>query len=101
MNPSGFRAQPMNSVKGSFEHETIARSIMVILARTGDMWRQLGWNEYEAERLKDKGFSRREQSYFNDVVGFTESEQVARLFSPVWKTATEARADTDANAEGR
>lgn len=93
MTPRAFRDQPMNSVKQKSEAETVARSIMIILARNGNEWRLLGWDEYEAERRKDGHFTMSEQPYFNDVVMYTESEQTARLFSPVWHDITAPVAD--------
>lgn len=85
MSPNNFKVQPMNSVMHKSEAETVARNIMVILSRTGNTWRLLPWNEYKAERRNDNNFTMSEQSYFNNVIDYTSSEQAARLFSPVWK----------------
>lgn len=99
MKPGDFmRIGPMNSVRQVAEAETVARSIMIILARNGNEWRSLSWSEYEVERRKDGHFTMSEQSYFDDVVDFTVSEQVARLFSPFWKAVT-AQSD-DAAQDG-
>ena len=60
---------------------------MKILNRTGNTWRELTWEEYKKERLKDfySGFSAREQFYFDNVIGFCKSPDTAVLFSNVWK----------------
>jgi len=36
MKPSDFTTQPMGSVLGKYEAETVAKNIMLILKRTGD-----------------------------------------------------------------
>ena len=76
----------MGSVLQKSEAETVARNIMVILARTGDEWRTLTWEEYETERKKDAntGFSHIEKGYFNQVIPYCKSADTAVLFSPVW-----------------
>lgn len=84
MKPSNFTTYPWNSTAQKSEAETVAKNIMLILARTGNEWRPLGWNEYKAERLADGNFSERERPYFDQVVGFCESENAAVLFSPTW-----------------
>lgn len=85
MNPSNFKSKPMNSVKQKSETETIARNIMVILSRTGDEWREVSWDEYKAERLKDGEFSEwAERPHFEAAIPYTTSEANARRFSPVW-----------------
>lgn len=90
MNPEDFTVQPMNSIRRKSEAETVARNIMVILARNGNKWRLLGWNEYETERRKDGDFTMSEQSYFDAVYIHTETEQAARRFSPVWQNVAAA-----------
>lgn len=74
----------MNSVLQKSEAETVARNIMVILARTGDYFRNLTWQEYKKERKKDGNFSENERSYFDQVIKYCQSEDDAILFSPVW-----------------
>ena len=81
MKPSDFaKVHPWSSVKGTSEHETVCKSIMIILSRTGDKWRRLSQKEYE----KDGNWSDREYGFFQEVVGFTKSEDTAVLFSPKW-----------------
>ena len=57
MNPSDFCIKPWNSVLAKCEAEVVACNIMVILKRTGDTWRRLTVEEYEAERLKDGNYT--------------------------------------------
>lgn len=87
LTPKDFATRsPMASVLGKAEAETVARNIMVILARTGNEWRQLGWNEYERERNQDGNFDAvAEKHYFDRVIIYTESPIVARVFAPGWK----------------
>ncbi len=91
MKPSKLiNVSPMGSIARKSEAETVARNIIIILSRTGDEWRKLSWEEYRQERIeKGRGFSEREQPYFEQVVDYTVSEQTARLFSPGWKEAAE------------
>lgn len=84
MLPSNFKKHPYNSVMNKSEAETIARNIMVILSRTGDKFRQLSWDEYKTERLKDGDFTEREKAYFDKVVSRCSSVETALHFSPTW-----------------
>lgn len=84
MKPSNFKTFPWSSIFEKHEAETIACNIMVILSRTGDTWRKLEWEEYEAERLKDGGFSMREATFFNQVIDYTTSADQAAKFSKTW-----------------
>lgn len=90
--PCDFRTHPYDSVLKKTEAEVIARNIMVILARTGDTFRPLDWEEYERERRADAktdkggGFrAYKEKPFFDKVVGYCESEETARKFSPAWR----------------
>lgn len=85
MNPSDFTTYPWSSVLQNSESETIAQNIMVILKRTGNIWRELPWEEYKEERLKDNNFSERERVYFEKVQPYTVSEDMARIFYAKWK----------------
>lgn len=85
MLPGDFATFPYDSVTQNTEHEVIARNIMIILARTGNIWRNLSWEEYVQERIKDGGYCYNEKSMFDKVVGYCVSEDAARLFSPSWK----------------
>ena len=60
--PSDFKVFPWSSVSKNSETETIAQNIMIILSRTGNEFRELSWDEYKEERLKDGGFSDRERA---------------------------------------
>lgn len=91
VKPSNFSFQPWGSVLQKSEAETIAANIMVILKRTGDTWRELTWEEYKEERLKDGKFTEGEKYYFDKVIGYCKSADSAILFSPNWaaiKSAT-------------
>lgn len=85
LKPSRFASiHPFDSVFGSFEHEIVAKNIMVILSRSGDVFRSLSCEEYERERLKDGNFSLREELFFKDVIGYCKSPDTAVLFCKVW-----------------
>lgn len=84
-SPSHFKnTSPMGSVIGKSEAETVARNIMVILSRTGDVFRPLSWDEYKTERMKDGNFSEKERRYFDQVIGYCKSADTAVLFCPGW-----------------
>lgn len=84
MKPIVFTNEPVGSIAGKAEAETVARNIMIILTRTGNEFRLLPWDEYKEHRLKDGGFSEDEKMYFDQVVKFCRSPQTAELFSPAW-----------------
>ena len=83
--PSDFTEYPWDSVLQQSEAETIARNIMVILTRTGNTFRELSWEEYRVERLKDGSFREQEKHYFDMVIKYCKSEDIAIIFSKVWK----------------
>ena len=83
--PSDFMEYPWSSVEEKCEAEIVARNVMAILGRTGDVWRKLSWTEYRLERKKDGDFSSLERSYFESVRPYTVSEEKARSFSEVWR----------------
>ena len=85
MKPSDFlHDDPYDSALQNSECETIARNIIVILKRTGDEFRELSFEEYKAEREKDKAFSQREKSYFDKVNPYCKDEESAKSFSNHW-----------------
>lgn len=90
MKPSNYTNAPMGSVAQKAEPEWVAQNIMKILARTGDTWRVLSWEEYMEERLKDSatdkggGFSRYEQKYFDMVIDYCASPESANRFCKDW-----------------
>ncbi len=53
---------------------------MAILARTGNEWRSLSWEEYRTERQKDGNFSEEERPHFDQVSKYCESAEDANLF---------------------
>lgn len=87
--PSDFvDVKPFDSVLQNSECETIARNIMVILNRLGNVWRHLEWHEYEEARKKDTfdytGI-KAEQTYFEKVVKYTNHWQSAACFCDAWE----------------
>ena len=85
MKPKNFCIYPWSSVAKKSEAEVVARNIMSILARTGNEFRKLSYEEYESERLKDGNYSEMEKEYFEQVIDFCKNEDTARLFSKTWK----------------
>jgi len=84
-NPSDFaKIFPYSSVARSNETETVARNIMVILSRTGNVWRELSWKEYTEQRDIDGNWSQREKFYFDKAVDYCKSADTAKLFSGEW-----------------
>lgn len=84
LQPKNFLSHPYNSVMNNSEHETVARNIMVLLDRTGGVFRPLSWEEYKAERQKDGNFSEAEKYYFDRVAGFCVAAESAMAFCPGW-----------------
>ena len=88
--PKDFIKYPYDSVFHNSERETVALNIIKILSRTGNTWREITWSEYLNERIKDGGGNTHnykhgsESTLFKEVVRYTCSEDVARLFSPSW-----------------
>lgn len=82
--PSNFTGHPFGSVLQNSESETIARNIMIILERTGNTFRELTWEEYKSERLKDKEFSEREKIFFEKVIDYCKSADTAKCFCKDW-----------------
>ena len=76
---------PLRSRFGKAEAEMVALNIMVILARTGNIWRKLEWNEYTRERVKDGALTDSDQYYFEKVVEHTQSPIMAERFSAEWR----------------
>ena len=85
--PSAFKEWPWNSVVQQSEAEQVAINILVILRRTCDTWRDLSLEEYKANRLKDGGFSEREEGLFKTVYPLVCSVEKARKFAPAWANA--------------
>ena len=89
--PEDFcEAHPWSSVFQNSESETIAANVMVILKRTGNTFRDLSWEEYKEERLKDENFSEIEKPYFERVMPYFKSADTAALFSPDWRKIAES-----------
>jgi hypothetical protein len=85
MKPSDFKKYPYDSIFKNNEHEVVAENIMIILSKTGNIFRLLSWAEYVEYRLKDGNFKEKEKYYFDKVLPHTVSEQTAKDFSPNWR----------------
>ena len=85
--PSDFCSYPWSSVLQTTESEVVAENIMKILRRTGDQWRELTWEEYQAERMKDGRFSTMERRFFDQVWPLISSPELAAKFSSEWRSA--------------
>lgn len=99
LNPSDFaKIFPIRSRFNKFEHEKVARNIMIILKRTGNEFRDLSWQEYKKERLKDGALVKlvdNEKKYFIDVIRWCVTAHNAKQFSPQW----DIKSETVKNAE--
>lgn len=85
ITPSQFLNMPYSSVLQRSEYETIAKNIMVILSRTGNVFRELSYEEYKQERLKDGAFTESEKIYFDKVSYLSKGvEKEICAFSPAW-----------------
>lgn len=85
ITPSQFLNFPIGSILSKSEYETVARNIMVILFRTGNVFRELSFDEYRAERLKDQNFTESEKIYFDKVSYLSlGNEKEITSFSPEW-----------------
>lgn len=90
MKPADYaHVSTMGSVSGKSETETVARNIMVILARTGNVFRPLSWDEYRKERMLDGNFSEKERAHFDCAAKYCESSETAALFCPDWEKVGE------------
>jgi hypothetical protein len=85
ITPSQFLEFPILSILSKSEFETVARNIMVILFRTGNVFRELSFDEYKKERLKDGNFTEDEKIYFDKVSYLSKGvEKEICTFSPAW-----------------
>ena len=90
MKPSDYvHVSAMGSVPGKREMEIVAENIMMILARTGNVFRPLSWGEYKAERMDDGNFSEKEKSHFNHAMKYCKSSETAALFCSGWEKVGE------------
>jgi hypothetical protein len=88
ITPSLFKCKPWASITQNSESETIAANIMVILSRTGDKFRDLSWEEYKEERIKDGSFTEGEKKYFDDLIYLAKGDlDKITGFSDSWKEA--------------
>lgn len=84
---------PNNSIFKKSEYETICFNIINILANTGDIFREISWEEYKKRRLKDGNFTNIEKYYFDKVIKYTVSEDMLMKFSNKWKNIIKDTAD--------
>jgi hypothetical protein len=75
---------PIGSIERSCEREIVARNIMVILARTGNIFRHLSLEEYITERNKDKIKYNPDEERHYGVVWHTISAEAALIFCKDW-----------------
>ena len=85
LKPSDFCKHPWACVFRHLEQEQMGINIMIILKRTGNVFRELTFEEYKTEREKDGGFSSSEKHYFEQVIPYCKSAETAALFSDSWK----------------
>ena len=91
VNPKDFCDHPYGSVLGESEAETVAQNIIVMLERTGNIWRPLSWEEYITERRKDNPNIddwelANEKRRFYKVIKYCSSAEEAKKFSLSWKS---------------
>lgn len=89
ITPSQFLDFPFNSIHQKSEFETVARNIMVILFRTGNVFRELSFEEYKEERMKDGSWTdseiNLEKVYFHRLSYLCEGDnKKICTFSPAW-----------------
>lgn len=80
VRPSDFiDTFPYLSVLGKYEAEEAALNIMKVLARTGDCWRALTWEEY----AKETGSTY--DKYFMMALEYCANELNAASFASSWR----------------
>ncbi len=85
LTPRDFIAKiPAHSVLVQKGFEIVGHNIMIILARTGNKFRDLSWDEYVIQRKKEGNFKDAEKEYFIEVSGYCKSAESAFLFSREW-----------------
>ena len=82
---------PWSSVLRKAEYEIVAQNIMKILSRTGNVFRELSFDEYKLERAKDCKLGNFEKEAFDIVVGYTISAYNARMFCHGWKEVIDGK----------
>lgn len=85
--PYNYTQVPVGSILKNSECEYIAKNIMIILKRTGNVFRELSFEEYKKERMKDGAkescFSK-EKIYFDKVIQYCCSSEKADSFCSSW-----------------
>ena len=86
-SPEEFIGEYWGSVFQNAQTEWVWNNAIKILFRTGNQWRELPWDEYILERKKDAatdkggGFDESEKSYFEKVLPYTVSAEMAAAFT--------------------
>ncbi len=85
-SPKDFASKfPYDSIFRQNEPEIIANNIMVIMAHTDNVWRQVAWEEYREVRIRDGNFNEEmERTQFNRVAPYTTTARTALEFCPTW-----------------
>lgn len=89
LSPEDFTSFPDTSVANDFKKEQVAQNIMIILARTGNKFRLLSWEEYrkgmmEESAMGDIVFSESDRPHFEDVKMYCKSASDALRFCKTW-----------------
>lgn len=84
--PADYISYPWGSILNSTEHEMIARDIMVILYKTGNVFREISFDEYKKEKTKitKNIINASEESRFMQVVNFCKNPYMANSFCKNW-----------------
>jgi hypothetical protein len=88
ITPSQYNREPMGSLSQNSESETIAKNIMHILSKNGDVFRPLSFEEYTDVRKSDGANDRHianEKPYFDEVISYCASPESADLFCADWR----------------
>lgn len=83
--PSHYTTRQVGSKANKLEIELIVANIMKILARTGDVFRELTLKEYIKERNKDDHkYNSVEERWFEEAKEWCKSVDTLELFSKNW-----------------
>ena len=82
--PVGSKLRESHDILFAQMVEITALNIMTILARTGNDWRLLQWDEFRSELDKHGNYPPGTRKFFNYAVAHTQSAEAAKQFCPVW-----------------
>ena len=83
--PGDFTVRPFESIWDNHKCNKVAGNIMVILKDTGNTWRVLPFEEYDAERLKEGDYHYNERAFFDRVKDYCVSPEAASTACKAWK----------------